>query len=89
MVDFSNLLSQTGFSEVVSEKINFDIYYSDVFSLLDDIKNAGENFSKNVEKKITKNYLRSLETSYKKIVSNEKSKLNLKLEVVSSSCWKK
>ena len=51
MVDFSNLLSQTGFSEVVSEKINFDIYYSDVFSLLDDIKNAGENFSKNVEKK--------------------------------------
>ena len=50
MVDFSNLLSQTGFSEVVSEKINFDIYYSDVFSLLDDIKNAGENFSKNVEK---------------------------------------
>ena len=50
MVDFSNLLSQTGLVKLFL-KINFDIYYSDVFSLLDDIRMQVKIFQKMLKKK--------------------------------------
>ena len=37
------MLMQNGFKEVVTEKINYDIYYKDVISILKDIRGMGES----------------------------------------------
>ena len=42
MADFSNLLAGIGYNEIVTEKINFDIFYKNILGILKDIKNMGE-----------------------------------------------
>ena len=43
MVEISDLLSQIGFKELVSEKISYKIYYNHVRKLLEDLKGIGES----------------------------------------------
>ena len=41
LVEFSQMLMQEGFKEVVTEKINYEIFYKDVLTLLKDIRGMG------------------------------------------------
>ena len=43
MVNISDQLSSSGFKELVSENINFKVYYNSVLQILKDIKGIGEN----------------------------------------------
>ena len=43
MVEISDLLSQIGFKELVSEKISYKIYYNHAEKLLEDLKGIGES----------------------------------------------
>ena len=43
MNEFSNLLTESGFKDIVNEKINYQIYYKNIISLLKDIRGIGEN----------------------------------------------
>ena len=51
MTEFTNLLIGNGFSEVVTEVINFELFYKNIISILKDIRDAGENqiFTKNMK----------------------------------------
>ena len=84
MTEFTNLLIENGFSEVVTEVINFELFYKNIITILKDIRDAGENqiFTKNI-KPISKGYLNYLEKIY-----NKKFKLRATLDIISSSCWK-
>ena len=42
MTEFTNFLSEIGFKEVVAEKINFEIFYKNILTLIRDIRDAGE-----------------------------------------------
>ncbi len=90
MVGFSDLLSRIGFKEVVSEKINYEIYYKNVSSLLADIKGMGEscNMKKRKKSLLTKNYIQNLDNFYKKIFSDGKSNLKATCDIISTTCWK-
>ena len=84
MTEFTNLLIENGFSEIVSEVINFELFYKNIINILKDIRDVGENqiYSRNV-RPISKDYLKYLEQIYKK-----KFKLRVTLDIISSSCWK-
>ena len=67
MADFSNLLAEIGYNEIVTEKVNFDIFYKNIIGILKDIKNMGEKIPiKEKKKKISKTYLKFLNKIYKK-----------------------
>ena len=51
MADFSNLLAEIGYNEIVTEKINFDIFYKNIIGILKDIKNMGEKIPIKEKKK--------------------------------------
>ena len=90
MADFSNLLSGIGYNEIVTEKINFDIFYKNITHILKDIKSMGEKIPIREEKeKISKTYLKFLNKIYKKEFTNQNSKLRVTLDIISISCWKK
>ena len=50
MTEFTNLLIENGFSEVVTEVINFELFYKNIITILKDIRDAGENqiFTENI-----------------------------------------
>ncbi len=89
MVGISDLLSEVGFNELVSEKISFKIYYENIKKIFEDIKGIGESKILIDRKKslMTKNYLDSLNLEYKKNFSN-KYGLRLTCDVISVSGWK-
>ena len=88
LVEFSQMLIQTGFKEIVTEKINYDIFYENVLSLLRDIKGMGETGFHSVPKKMGIKYYRELNNVYKQSFVNKDSKLKASCEIISSSCWK-
>ena len=90
MTEFTNFLSEIGFKEVVAEKINFEIFYKNILTLIKDIRDAGEltNFNDS-ESKVTKNYLKYLQKIYEKKFSNKDNFLQVNLDIISTSSWKK
>ena len=89
MVDISDLLSASGFKELVSENINFEIYYKNVIEIFKDIRGMGENNILKSKKRsfMSKNFLDILNQEYEKKFS-DKSGLKLTCDMVSISCWK-
>ena len=89
MNEFSNLLIKSGFKDIVNEKINYQIYYKNIISLLKDIRGIGENTDMNFKEiKISKDYIKLLEMMYKKKFSNADSHLKLSVDIISSCSWK-
>lgn len=89
LVDFSQMLMQAGFKEVVTEKINYEIIYNDVLSILKDVRGMGESgFHSFNEKKFNIGYYKKLNEIYKKKYSDINSKLKVSCEIISSSSWK-
>ena len=90
MADFSNLLTEIGYKEIVTEKVNFDIFYKNITSILKDIKNMGEKIPIEEKKaKISKTYLKFLNKIYKKEFGDQNSQLKVTLDIISISSWKK
>ena len=89
MADLSNLLAEIGYKEIVTEKINFDIFYKNILHILKDIKNMGEKIP-TIEKKekISKTYLKFLNKIYQKEFANQNSRLKVTLDIISISSWK-
>ena len=89
LVEFSQMLIQEGFKEVVTEKINYEIFYKDVLTLLKDIRGMGESGFHSFEKERLKvNYYKKLNEIYKQNYIDENSKLKVSCEIISSSSWK-
>ena len=89
MVNIVDLMGKIGFKEIVSEVINYQVFYKKLNDLLVDIKGAGEStvFEKINKGLKTKNYFKTLEEVYfenycidKKIIST--------CDVISITCWK-
>lgn len=89
MVNVVDLMSKVGFKEIVSEVINYQVFYKKLNDLLIDIRGMGETtvFNKVNKGLKTKNYFKILEEIYfenycidKKIIST--------CDVVSITCWK-
>ena len=90
MTEISELFTRTGFSEIVIEKINFDIYYENVKELLYDIKGIGENstLKRKYKSLMTPNYLDKLNEIYKKEYSDNNSLLKSTCDILSATMWK-
>ena len=89
LIEFSQMLMQAGFKEVVTEKINYEIFYEDVLSILKDIRGMGESgFHTFKNKKMNIGYYKELNKVYKKNFVDKKLKLKVSCEIVSSSSWK-
>ena len=89
MADFSNLLTGIGYNEIVTEKINFDVFYKNIIKILKDIKSMGEKIPiKDQKEKISKTYLKYLNEIYKKKFTDQNSQLKVTLDIISISCWK-
>ena len=89
MADFSNLLAEVGYNEIVTEKVNFDIFYKSIIGILKDIKNMGEKIPI-IEKKekISKTYINFLNKIYIKDFANQNRQLKVTLDIISISSWK-
>jgi hypothetical protein len=89
MADFSNLLAEVGYNEIVTEKVNFDIFYKSIIGILKDIKNMGEKIPI-IEKKekISKTYINFLNKIYIKEFANQNRQLKVTLDIISISSWK-
>ena len=90
MADFSNLLAEVGYNEIVTEKVNFDIFYKSIIGILKDIKNMGEKIPI-IEKKekISKTYINFLNKIYIKEFADQNRQLKVTLDIISISSWKK
>ena len=89
MVEISDLLSQIGFKELVSEKISYKIYYNHVRKLLEDLKGIGESsyFKKRKKGMMTNTYIETLNKFYENNYGNENG-LEISCDVVSVCGWK-
>ena len=89
MVEISDLLSQIGYKELVSEKISYKIYYNHVRKLLEDLKGTGESNALKKRKKglMTNNYIETLNRFYKSGYGS-KNGLEISCDVVSVCGWK-
>ena len=89
MADFSNLLAGIGYNEIVTEKINFDIFYKNIIGILKDINNMGEKIPiKEKKEKISKTYINFLNKIYIKEFANQNLQLKVTLDIISISSWK-
>ena len=89
MADFSNLLAGIGYNEIVTEKINFDIFYKNIIGILKDIKNMGEKIPiKEKREKISKTYINFLNKIYIEEFANQNLQLKVTLDIISISSWK-
>ena len=89
MVNIVDLMGKVGFKEIVSEVINYQVFYEKLNDLLIDIKGVGENtvfemVSKGLK---TKNYFKTLEETYFENYSIDK-KIISTCDVVSITSWK-
>ena len=91
MIDASNIFSSTGFNEIVSETINYDIYYKNAKEILKDINGIGESSCLTYRKKslLSRNYLKTLNNIYSNEYINKDSLLKVSCNIVSMTMWKK
>ena len=89
MVEVSDQLTEIGYKELVSEKINYKIYYQNVRKILDDLKGTGENclYKSRMKGLITYNYLKKLDQVYKTNFQ-EAGGLKLNCDIISVCGWK-
>ena len=89
MVNIVDLMGKVGFKEIVSEVINYQIFYEKLNNLLIDIKGAGEStvFEKVNKGLKTKNYFKTLEETYFENYCKDK-KIISTCDIVSITCWK-
>ena len=89
MVEISDLLSQIGFKELVSEKISYKIYYNHVRKLLEDLKGIGESsyFKKRKKGLMTTTYMETLNKFYENTYGTENG-LEISCDVISVCGWK-
>tara|TARA_B100000989_G_scaffold287724_1_gene257619 strand:- start:681 stop:1484 length:804 start_codon:yes stop_codon:yes gene_type:complete len=88
--DAANIHSKVGFSEIVSDKTIYNLEYSNILKLLNDIKGMGEN-SCLVEKfkgLMTKKFILELEKNYKKKFITKNYKLKVTCETIFLVMWK-
>ena len=85
---FSSKFSRI-WTKLVSETINYKIYYKNIRKIFEDLKGIGENKILSNRKKslMTNNYLNTLDSEYSKRFS-DKNGLRLSCDVVSVSSWK-
>lgn len=89
LVEFSQMLMQNGFKEVVTEKINYEIFYDNVLPLLKDIRGMGESgFHLFKKEKFKAGYYKKLNEIYKQNFVDRNSKLKVSCDIISSSSWK-
>jgi len=90
MINFSDLLSQVGFKEIVSEKVNYEILYKNTTNMIKDLNGIGEGCILKTKQKglLTKNYIKTLDSLYKREFSNSESNLKLTCDIISTTCWK-
>ncbi len=91
MMDASNIFSSAGFKEIVSEIINYDIYYENVKEILKDINGIGENscFIHRKKSLLSRNYMKTLNNIYSNEYINSDSLLKATCNIVSITMWKK
>ncbi len=89
MINVSDLLTELGFNEIVSEKITYKIYYENVRKIFEDLRGLGENSALINRKKslMTKNYINTLNKIYKEKFSDLNG-LKVSCDVISISGWK-
>lgn len=89
MVEIVDLMNRVGFKEIVSEVINYQVFYKKLNNLLNDIRGVGENtILNNVNKGLkTKNYFDTLSKVYFENYSIN-NKIVSTCDVVSITCWK-
>ncbi len=89
MVHVVDLLNRIGFKEIVSEVLDYQIFYKDTADLLKDIKGIGENtvFNKKNKGLKTLNYLKKLNQNYK-INFSQDDKILSTCNIVSLTAWK-
>ena len=89
MVNIVDLMGNVGFKEIVSEVINYDIFYKKLNDLLIDIRGAGEStvFNKVNKGLKTKNYFKTLEDIYFENFAIDNNIVST-CDVVSITCWK-
>ena len=89
MINVVDLMGKVGFKEIVSEVINYQVFYKKLNDLLIDIRGTGETtVFKKVNKGLkTKNYFKTLEEIYFENYSIDK-KIISTCDVVSITCWK-
>ena len=90
MNEVSELFTKAGYSEIVIEKISYDIYYRNVMELLSDIKGIGEisTLKKKYKSLITPNYLSKLNEIYKEKYTDNNSLLKSTCDILSATMWK-
>ena len=89
MIEVSDILAATGFKELVSEKINYKIYYQNVRKIIEDLKGTGDNclLMSRVFGLITNNYINTLNEIYKNEFQDLEG-LKLNCDIVSVCGWK-
>ena len=89
MIEVSDILAATGFKELVSEKINYKIYYQNVRKIIEDLKGTGENclLKSRMKGLITNNYINTLNEIYKNEFQDLEG-LKLNCDIVSVCGWK-
>ena len=90
MNEASELFTKATYSEIVIEKISFDIYYKNVKELLFDIKGIGEisTLKKRYKSLITPNYLSKLNEIYKEQYTDNNTLLKSTCDILSATMWK-
>ncbi len=90
MVDAVNIHNKIGFIEIVSDKTKYNLKYTNVKKILEDIKGMGENscLTEKFKGLITKNFIDQLEINYKKKFLTSDNKLKLTCETIYLVMWK-
>lgn len=85
------LLQKVGFVDAISEKHTFEVEYSDIKKLLQDLKNMGESniLEAKSRKFITKNFLFDLTNLYQKLYCVQQNQYLATFETIILSGWKK
>ncbi len=89
MVNVVDLMGKIGFKEIVSEIINYQVFYRHSNDLINDIRGVGENtVFRNINKGLkTSNYFEKLNKIYFENFSEDK-KIFATCEIISITTWK-
>ena len=89
MIDACNIFSSSGFKEIVSDKLTFNVKYTNLMKLLKDIKGVGEsNCLINRNKGLmTKQFLELSEKYYFSNHATLEKKINATIDIISLVMW--